>query len=387
MENTVEGAPTWAQVNTTWREVDRALRQIARKRSALDADEARWLRDAEALQIWKPLGMVSALDYMERVLGYAPRTAQERLRVARSLGVLPGTNEALAAGELSFSAVRELTRVATPATEHEWIEATRKMSLRQIEDLVAGHRPGDRPSDPHDVEPSAHVVRLELKPETYAALRQARMVLEQEHGRFLDDDELIAALALGALDGESRGQARHQIVIQRCDLCKRAAQHGGGARIAIDEAALGRAECDAQRLERGRAKNAIPPATARAVRRRDHGRCRVPGCRSARNLEIHHLVHREHGGTHELGNLVLVCASCHKAHHDGRLVISGTADQVEVTRAHVGVRHDATTALGQLGWAPSIARAAVADLDPDPDAPLEQVLRLATERCEALVKA
>ncbi|MGE5183347.1 MAG: hypothetical protein ACM31C_14855, partial [Acidobacteriota bacterium] len=105
----VEAAPTWAhETKTDWRAVDRELRAIARRRAALDADEARWLREAEALQIWKPLGMVSAIDYMERVLGYAPRTAQERLRVARALGALPVLNAVLASGELSFSAVREL---------------------------------------------------------------------------------------------------------------------------------------------------------------------------------------------------------------------------------------------------------------------------------------
>jgi hypothetical protein len=97
--------------------VDRALRQIAARRAALDAEEARWLREAEELQIWRPLGMVSALDYLERVLGCAPRTAQERLRVARALGSLPQLDAALADGTLSHSAVRELTRVAKPATE------------------------------------------------------------------------------------------------------------------------------------------------------------------------------------------------------------------------------------------------------------------------------
>src|SRR5204862_5730 len=43
-----------------WRTVDLALRQIAARRAALDAEEARWLREAEELQIWRPLGMVSA---------------------------------------------------------------------------------------------------------------------------------------------------------------------------------------------------------------------------------------------------------------------------------------------------------------------------------------
>src|SRR5205814_5225223 len=86
------------QAEPRWRTVDRALRQIAARRAALDAEEARWLREAEELQIWRPLGMVSALDYLERVLGYAPRTAQDRLRVARALGTLPGLSAALTDG-------------------------------------------------------------------------------------------------------------------------------------------------------------------------------------------------------------------------------------------------------------------------------------------------
>jgi hypothetical protein len=63
----IEPAPTWAPAHRpdarpNWRTVDRALRAIGKRRAALDADEARWLREAEALQIWRPLGMVSILD-------------------------------------------------------------------------------------------------------------------------------------------------------------------------------------------------------------------------------------------------------------------------------------------------------------------------------------
>ena len=123
-----------------WRDVDRALRAIKYRRGGLDAEEARWLREAEAMQIWKPFGMASVLDYMERVLEYTPRTAQDRLRVARALGALPRLTDALAGGGLAFSAVRELTRVATPGTEGDWLAAAAGKNLRQIED---GTRAGD----------------------------------------------------------------------------------------------------------------------------------------------------------------------------------------------------------------------------------------------------
>src|SRR5215831_4189654 len=68
-----------------WEQIDAALRSIAGRRAALDAEEARWLREAEAMQLWRRLGMVSMLDYLERVLGYGPHAAKERMRVANAL--------------------------------------------------------------------------------------------------------------------------------------------------------------------------------------------------------------------------------------------------------------------------------------------------------------
>jgi hypothetical protein len=337
-----------------WCAVDRALRTIALRRAALDADEARWLREAEVLEIWHPLGMVSAQDYLERVLGYAPRTACDRLRVARALGDLPGLTAALAGGALAFSAVRELTRVATPATEAAWIAAATGKNLRQIEELVADHRSGDRPDDPPDPAARTHVVRFALSAETFALLRQARTVLDDEHGTNLREDAFIAALCNSVLGGvpqvEPTGRAKFQIAMTVCERCQQGWQEGAGAQIAIAPAAVERALCDAQRIgsidgtEPERAYQDIPPSVARLVWRRDGGRCRVPGCRSSRGLELHHLIRRADGGSHDASNVVLACSACHQAHHDGRLTISGTADRIEVRRpgAHVDGTNAAT---------------------------------------------
>src|SRR3954467_15302120 len=132
----VAQAPVWTpssprNAQLDWKAVDGALRSIRQRRATLDAEEARWLREAERLEIGRPLGRVSMLDYLERVLGYAPRTAQDRLRVARALGDLPQLTAALTAGALPFSAVRELTRVATPMTEASWVAAATGKNLRQ----------------------------------------------------------------------------------------------------------------------------------------------------------------------------------------------------------------------------------------------------------------
>ena len=412
-------APTWAHhrarepgATPAWVPVDAALRRIAQRRAALDAEEARWLREAEALQIWRPLGMVNALDYMERVLGYAPRAAQERLRVARSLGELPALTAALARGALPFSAVRELTRVATPATEAAWAEAGAGKNVRQIEELVAGHRPGDLPGDPADPEARTHVVRFELSPETFAALREARSILDVERGANLDDDGFVAMLAGAVLEGgRSRppqaadaeaepaqspsasdvrapgGRARYQLAVTVCARCKQGWQQGAGALIAIGPAAVERATCDAQHLGSldaevpARAYQDISPAVARLVWRRDGGRCQTPGCRSSRGLAIHHVVPRAQGGGHEPANLRLHCSACHQAQHAGTLVISEARGGSSLDRAVV--RTQARDGLVGLGWKPGVAReavdAAVAALAVD--ATLEQVLRAALQRC------
>ena len=353
---------TWApndrrEASADWRAVDRALRRISHRRAALDADEARWLREAEALQIWRPLGMVSMLDYLERACGYSPRTAQDRLRVARSLGALPQLAAALASAQLPHSAVRELTRVATPGTEAAWLAAATGKNLRQIEELVAEHHPGDRPDDPPDPRARMHAVRFELSAETFARLRQTRAVLDDEHGTNLDDDAFIASLCGAVLHGAPRtepsSRAKFQIAVTVCQRCRRGWQDGAGARVAIDDTAVALAMCDAQHIgptdgaAPERAHQDIPPRTVRAVWHRDGGRCRVDGCRSSRGLEIHHIIHRADGGSHDASNLILACSACHLAHHRGALTISGTADQLEVHRrtdAPVGARNTAAAA-------------------------------------------
>lgn len=83
--------------------IDRALRRIATRRARLDAEEARWLRRAHERAIWPKLGYVTALEYLEDIFGYSPRTAHERLRVAQELGGLPLLEAELEAGRLPYS--------------------------------------------------------------------------------------------------------------------------------------------------------------------------------------------------------------------------------------------------------------------------------------------
>ena len=56
-------------------------------------------------------------EYKDRVRGDGPHAAPARLRLAQAMDELPAIRSALDCGELSYSAVREISRVAIPATE------------------------------------------------------------------------------------------------------------------------------------------------------------------------------------------------------------------------------------------------------------------------------
>ena len=78
----------------------------------------------------------------------------------------------------------------------------------------------------------------------------------------------------------------------------------------------------------GTPESVIPARNRRAVLARDCG-CRMPGCgRRARWSDIHHIKHREHGGTHELENLVTLCRFHHRYVHRKSLSLYWDADGV-----------------------------------------------------------
>jgi hypothetical protein len=72
-----------------------------------------------------------------------------------------------------------------------------------------------------------------------------------------------------------------------------------------------------QPMEVGRATRVVSPAQRTALAVRDGG-CVFPGCdRPLAWCEAHHLRHWLHGGATDLGNLVLLCRTHHRAIHEG----------------------------------------------------------------------
>ena len=153
-----------------------------------------------------------------------------------------------------------------------------------------------------------------------------------------------------------------------CDACVQTYFEGGGRKIAVTDADAARADCDAQRIgDDERAAQDIAPKTRREVLHRDGGKCTVPRCRSARFIEIHHIVPRSEGGSHDASNLTSLCDGHHKAMHEGKLKLAGRAPNITVRFAndpaiphvetHVAARHaETSTPTWRLTWPRATSR-------------------------------
>ncbi len=343
---------------TDWVKAHAELTALARRRAAQDWEEGGLLLQALRTEAHRHLGFGTFGEYVERLFGYSPRTTEEKVRVARELENLPDTDRALRDGALSWSAARELTRVSTPATEKEWLSSARGKTVRQLERLVSGRKPGDLPTDPARPEAKRLVLRFEVSAETAATFREAVAQLRRRSDAKLDDDALLLTLAREVLQGPTdEGRSRYQVLVTTCEHCGQGFQQAAGELVPIEPELVEMACCDAQvlrvtsradvdidshaengahaenaqlhvdtdtRAHGGRASQTIPPAIRRRVMRRDHGGCVVPGCRNSTFVDLHHLSTRAGGGGHDEDNLVVLCGAHHRAQHRGQLVIAGS---------------------------------------------------------------
>jgi 5-methylcytosine-specific restriction endonuclease McrA len=124
-------------------------------------------------------------------------------------------------------------------------------------------------------------------------------------------------IALNGKKHETPPRSKYQIHVHECPTCRQAAVATPRGELALSEIEAATAHCDARIHRPGqRATATIPPKTRREVLARDRHRCRRKGCTHTRHLHLHHLVPRAAGGGNETGNLVTLCAACHRLWHE-----------------------------------------------------------------------
>jgi hypothetical protein len=136
-------------------ELEQLGERIAEQAAHLDAAMHRLLADLRAFDErggWHVQGALSCAHWLSWRVGWDLVTARERVRVARKLAEFPTIDDALRRGEVSYSKVRALVRVATPANEVLLLDHARLMTASQLEKLSRKYALVQRHGqDPHPV--------------------------------------------------------------------------------------------------------------------------------------------------------------------------------------------------------------------------------------------
>jgi hypothetical protein len=348
--------------------------QITELAGQLNAANYRWLTliaEFDRRNGWADGKLPSCAHWLNFKCGLNLGAAREKVRVAHALAGLPKISASMARGELSYSKVRALTRVACEGTEDTFLMIALHGTAHHVERLVSGYRRAQeaeelsREAQQHAnrsvsyafAEDGSLILKARLPALAGAMLiealeaametlptRQVSVDMVEEapipyDSRRADALAVLAENFLAKSGSSSTTADRYQVVVHvdaetlrersagRCEI-----EHGPSLaaetarRLTCDASLLSVLENEhGQPLDVGRKTRSIPPAIRRALNVRDGG-CRFPGCTHDRYVDAHHIEHWADGGETKLSNLVTLCRLHHRLVHEGEIGIETCSD-------------------------------------------------------------
>ena len=361
----VEYPSTTVENQELARSLDAEICAFSAQSHASVARVARAAARFDEINGWCAPGIRSFEHWLAINAGFNLHTGGELLRVGQALGVLPRIAAAFAAGQLSFDKVRQITTVATPATDAMLLEVALGASGSQLSRICRGLRriaeanAPDREADQqarrglwtHWDEHGMLELVAKLPPEDAAVVLAAiesitgsKPVPDQADAAVKDPaddrwaarrlDALVAmsenVVAGGAQQLVSSAASRQVVVHVDVGVLTGESPDGrsyieGGAwrsaeaarRIGCDAEVAPVVERDGLPIDVGRKRRIVPDRLRRALEVRDRF-CRFPGCSvPAHRAQAHHHQHWADGGATTLDNTLLLCGFHHRRHHDG----------------------------------------------------------------------
>ncbi|MEM7168327.1 MAG: HNH endonuclease signature motif containing protein [Planctomycetota bacterium] len=311
------------------------------------------------------LGYSSTVQYLVREFRLGRSSAAELLRVCRRLDELPVLTRALGDGEMRWSTLKTVSRVATTATEAEWRDYAATHTLEQtqheVKRAIAERR--DRPSESeYGLANLTSRVSFELSLEAKERFQTAMARVADSMGDAAPRDlaSIVTFLSQQILEGQEIGKAATDspgvynvdsappanpvapgltVVYRRCPTCAVSTVDSAEGPVAVAPEVIDRiadVACtvtitdeelsEADPLPDGALDAPNSPALAHKVRVRDGQRCANPGCNRRHALQAHHIRFRSDGGRTVLANEVALCRGCHTLVHGGLLRIGKASD-------------------------------------------------------------
>ena len=346
------------------RSIDELATEICTLAGRINAANHRFLAliaEFDRRKGWSDSSTQSCAHWLNWKCGIALGAGREKVRVARALEHLPKVSAAMASGALSYSKVREITRVGHSGNEDYLLMIAEHGTAAHVERLVRAYRRcqeaeelsrEQRQQESRRVsfryeDDGSLVLTCRLPAETGALVMKALDIAVEglpvyedvpagaptqiiPYSRRRADALARVAESFLAHDVlESPGTDRQQIVVHVAAETLRKSFSGcceiedgpsipaaTARRFACDASLVTLVEdADGEPLNVGRKTRIVSAPLRRLLTARDKG-CRFPGCSNARYIDMHHIKHWANGGETKPSNLVSLCRFHHRAVHE-----------------------------------------------------------------------
>jgi len=337
-------------------DLDRAIVLLSARINAASYELLVLIRRFDERAGWLKWGFSNCADWLHWRCDLSLSAAREKIRVAHALKTLPAIASAFSSGELSYSKVRALSRVAHCEKEDALLAFALNTTAARVEERCRELRCGTADSVTEanrayanrglrihrDPSRGTLTITVELPLEAGElidqALAKAREASTSQGPEFADESwaaqqaDALVTMATAYLTGQreaSTGSSENYQVTVHVD---RSALSEGHGRSGLPIESVRRLCCDGETvvivedehgepLNVGRKTRTVPTAIKRALWSRDKG-CVFPGCRNKRFVDAHHIQHWSAGGETSLDNLLLLCTRHHRLVHEGGFSIA-----------------------------------------------------------------
>lgn len=376
MPETTQRIPREPLGKTELKQLEREIGELAAQIQAATYRLLELLRRYDEQGAWVDGGFKTCAAWLSWYTSIDLGAAREKVRVSRALPALPQTSDALRRGELSYSKVRALTRVATAENEEDLLVTAKHGTTAHVERVVRAYRKADLAAEnkramrqladrrltTRYAEDGSLVIEARLPPEeggkVLAALDAATDILRKESSA--DDDrrsktshsqrqaDALVRLADGALaaglPGRRAADTRQVVLHVDTAVLTDPSQDGqceldSGVHLSAETARRFACDCTVVTVSdeeegsnsethmgvSGRARRVVSGALRRVVQA-EQRRCQFPGCHHERFLEAHHIVHWAEGGETSKANTCLLCSYHHTFVHEGGYRVERSAE-------------------------------------------------------------
>ena len=332
-------------------ELDQSILRLCTRMNAATYELLVMIREFDERAGFVKWGLENCAEWLAWRCDLNMGTAREKVRVAHALKQLPLISSSFSTGELSYSKVKEMTRVANQNNEDQLLEFALRHTAITVAERCRELRCGSETSI-GTAERAWANRSLRVRRDRERNMMTITVDLPLDSGELVDkaldkarDDECLETPDLvdtswsvrqadaflnmvneyllgGAGEGHSNDNYLVTVHVDQAALA------GGGGRSALPIESVKRLCCDShavvlteddrgEPLSIGRKTRIIPKGIERALRARDNNCCSFPGCSNHRFLHSHHVDHWSNGGDTSLDNLMLLCTRHHTLVHEG----------------------------------------------------------------------